>query len=261
MHPPDLPRGPQDPPEPGLVSVEFASRAIQAVRQVAATEILPRFRTVSALRKDDGSLVTEADLAGQRALAAALARIEPVAVLGEEMDEASSAAIWERRRALLVRRPARRHRELQRRRPLLRGVGGAHAGRPARVRHGGRPDRRRGLLRRARRRRLARRRSPCARPRARSPSRRPWRRSTCAAGSRTCATRSSTTRPSPGGSPAARPRSPGATSRPGARTSSCTPARRSGTTPPAPSSRRRPASRWPRCARTTSGPGRRGSAR
>ena len=95
MHPPDLPRGPQDPPEFPLVSVEFASRAIRAVRHVAATEILPRFRTLSTLRKDDGSLVTEADLAGQRALVAALARIEPVAVLGEEMEEVEQRRIWD----------------------------------------------------------------------------------------------------------------------------------------------------------------------
>jgi myo-inositol-1(or 4)-monophosphatase len=77
------------------VTVEFASRAIKAVRAIAAREILTRFRTVTALRKDDGSLVTEADLAAQHALAEALPRIEPAAVLGEEMDESEQRRIWE----------------------------------------------------------------------------------------------------------------------------------------------------------------------
>lgn len=80
-------------PEP--LTVEFTSRVVRAVREVAATEILPRFRAVEARRKDDGSLVTEADLATQRALAEALGRIEPVALLGEEMPEAEQRRIWE----------------------------------------------------------------------------------------------------------------------------------------------------------------------
>jgi myo-inositol-1(or 4)-monophosphatase len=88
-------RGHDDPAEPGLVSVEFAARAIEAVRRVASGEILPRFRAVTAQRKVDGSLVTEADLAAQRALAVALARVEPVAVLGEEMDEREQVRIWD----------------------------------------------------------------------------------------------------------------------------------------------------------------------
>lgn len=80
------------------ISVEFASRVVDAVRSVAAAEILPRFRTVSALRKkDDGSLVTEADVAAQHALADALGRIEAADFLGEEMAEAEQLRIWERR--------------------------------------------------------------------------------------------------------------------------------------------------------------------
>lgn len=84
---------PGTPPEP--LTVEFTSRVVRAVREVAAREILPRFRAVEARRKDDGSLVTEADLATQRALAEALGRIEPVALLGEEMTEADQRRIWE----------------------------------------------------------------------------------------------------------------------------------------------------------------------
>ena len=90
------PRGPDGPFDPGAVTVEFTSLAVRAVRAVAAAEILPRFRTVAAMRKDDGSIVTEADLATQHALSDALGRIEAVDVLGEEMPEAEQRRIWER---------------------------------------------------------------------------------------------------------------------------------------------------------------------
>ena len=78
------------------ITVPFAARAIEAVRSVAASEILPRYRTVAATRKDDGSLVTEADHASQRMLVGALARLEPVPVLGEEMTRAEQQRIFER---------------------------------------------------------------------------------------------------------------------------------------------------------------------
>jgi myo-inositol-1(or 4)-monophosphatase len=68
---------------------------VRAIRKVAATEILPRFRAVTAQRKGDGSIVTEADLAAQHALAVALARIAPAEVLGEEMAEGEQRRIWE----------------------------------------------------------------------------------------------------------------------------------------------------------------------
>jgi len=84
-------------PASACITVEFAARAVEAVRSVAAAEILPRFRTVTALRKDDGSLVTEADIAAQDALAVALARIDAVDFLGEEMPEAEQRRIWEGR--------------------------------------------------------------------------------------------------------------------------------------------------------------------
>lgn len=75
------------------ITVHFAGRAIAAVRAVAATEILPRYRTVAATRKDDGSVVTEADLAAQRALVRELRALEKVPVLGEEMPAAEQRAI------------------------------------------------------------------------------------------------------------------------------------------------------------------------
>jgi myo-inositol-1(or 4)-monophosphatase len=78
------------------ITVQFAARALEAVRSVAATEILPRYRTVVATRKDDGSLVTEADLASQRLLTRKLADVADVPVLGEEMPRAEQARIYER---------------------------------------------------------------------------------------------------------------------------------------------------------------------
>ena len=48
------PRDPDPPITPEPLSVEFASRAVRAVRAVAANEILPRFRAVTAQRKVDG---------------------------------------------------------------------------------------------------------------------------------------------------------------------------------------------------------------
>lgn len=88
---------PGSPDAASQITVEFAARTVEAVRAVAAAEILPRFRTVTALRKVDGSLVTDADVAAQRALADALGRIEAVDFLGEEMAEPEQRRIWERR--------------------------------------------------------------------------------------------------------------------------------------------------------------------
>jgi myo-inositol-1(or 4)-monophosphatase len=64
---------------------EVAAHLVQAVREVAEREVLPRFRRVPAMAKPDGSVVTEADFEAQRALVAALARIEPLPVMAEEM--------------------------------------------------------------------------------------------------------------------------------------------------------------------------------
>jgi myo-inositol-1(or 4)-monophosphatase len=78
------------------ITVHFAARAIEAVRSVAAEEILPRYRSVVATRKDDGSLVTEADFAAQDALARRLRALEPIPVMAEEMPSHEQAAIFER---------------------------------------------------------------------------------------------------------------------------------------------------------------------
>ncbi len=78
------------------ITVHFAARAIDAVRDVAADEILPRYRNVVAMRKDDGSILTEADLAAQAALQRRLRAIHDVPVLAEEMPSHEQVAIWER---------------------------------------------------------------------------------------------------------------------------------------------------------------------
>ena len=76
------------------ITVQFASRAIEAVRSAAATEILPRYRTVVATHKDDGSLVTEADHAAQRMLSRSLAAVHDVPLLGEEMTRVEHERIF-----------------------------------------------------------------------------------------------------------------------------------------------------------------------
>jgi myo-inositol-1(or 4)-monophosphatase len=78
------------------ITVAFAARAIEVVRAVAAEEILPRYRSVVAMRKDDGSVVTEADYAAQHALARRLPALENIPVLGEEMASHEQLAIYER---------------------------------------------------------------------------------------------------------------------------------------------------------------------
>lgn len=78
------------------ITVDFAARAIDAVRSIAAEEILPRYRSVAVTRKDDGSLVTEADYAAQRALVRRLAALEAAPVVAEEMPEAHQRAVLAR---------------------------------------------------------------------------------------------------------------------------------------------------------------------
>lgn len=78
------------------ITVPFAASVIDAVRSVATAEILPRWRSVVAERKDDGSLVTDADLAAQDALIERLVAIDPVAVVAEEMSAQEQLAAYER---------------------------------------------------------------------------------------------------------------------------------------------------------------------
>ena len=77
------------------ITVHFAARAIEAVRAVAANEILPRFRSVVATIKQDGSLVTDADYAAQDALVRALQALEPLPVIAEEMPAHEQLAVYQ----------------------------------------------------------------------------------------------------------------------------------------------------------------------
>ncbi len=59
------------------------------IHQVAKEEILPRFNRVGYEVKEDGSLLTEADLSADRRISTALAEMHPeIAFLSEEMTEA-----------------------------------------------------------------------------------------------------------------------------------------------------------------------------
>ena len=78
------------------VTPEFAARAVDIVRAVAAEEILPRYRSVVKIHKDDGSIVTEADFAAQHALVERLRALRDVPVMAEEMAAREQLAIFER---------------------------------------------------------------------------------------------------------------------------------------------------------------------
>jgi myo-inositol-1(or 4)-monophosphatase len=68
---------------------------IKLVREVARTEIRPRYLSVAHTHKNDGSLFTVADEATQQALESALPGIIDSPVLGEEMTEAQQRATWD----------------------------------------------------------------------------------------------------------------------------------------------------------------------
>lgn len=62
-----------------------AARAAEAAADAARREILPRFRRVSAETKKDGTPVTEADRAAERAIRAVLREATPeIGIVGEE---------------------------------------------------------------------------------------------------------------------------------------------------------------------------------
>ena len=66
----------------------------KCVRDIAATELMPRFKRVATERKHDGSIVTEADRVVESVLQGALPRLHNCPVLGEEMDPAEQKQIW-----------------------------------------------------------------------------------------------------------------------------------------------------------------------
>ena len=75
------------------LDLEAAARAAAAAAERARTEILPRFRAVATETKADGSPVTEADRAAERAIREVLREAFPeFAILGEELGEEGSTA-------------------------------------------------------------------------------------------------------------------------------------------------------------------------
>ncbi|AXK39002.1 inositol monophosphatase family protein [Crenobacter cavernae] len=78
--------------------MQVVDQVIRVVREVAQTEVMPRFLRVGKNRKDDGSLFTEADLASQAALTRLLPTVLPHPVLGEEMTPEEQQALWDANR-------------------------------------------------------------------------------------------------------------------------------------------------------------------
>jgi myo-inositol-1(or 4)-monophosphatase len=72
--------------------LEAAARCAETAADAARKEILPRFRNVAVETKGDGSPVTEADRAAERAIRSILANFDPdLPILGEEYGGDSTA--------------------------------------------------------------------------------------------------------------------------------------------------------------------------
>ena len=69
---------------------------VEAVHEVARTELVPRFRNATHARfdKPDGSFSTEADHAAQEALSVRLAALSDVPIIGEEMKHGEQLEAW-----------------------------------------------------------------------------------------------------------------------------------------------------------------------
>lgn len=65
-----------------------------SIRHVAKSEVMPRFLRVGSSIKADGTLMTEADVAAQKALETLLPEILPSPVLGEEMSAQAQQDLW-----------------------------------------------------------------------------------------------------------------------------------------------------------------------
>jgi myo-inositol-1(or 4)-monophosphatase len=74
--------------------LDRARALCDAVRAVAAAEVMPRYRKVAHSRKADGSILTEADVAAQAALFDRLRMIEPLPIVGEEMTPEAQESEW-----------------------------------------------------------------------------------------------------------------------------------------------------------------------
>ena len=77
------------------LNLDILDATIDVVRRVAQSEVMPRFLKVAYARKHDGTVVTEADIASQAALARELRQVVDVPLLGEEMSDAEQEAEWQ----------------------------------------------------------------------------------------------------------------------------------------------------------------------
>jgi len=93
ISPPQSPSVPLNPWDEAAILT--LPRVIDAVKRVAAQEVMPRYLNVARHRKSDGSVFTQADLAAQDALVRELGLIYSCPFLGEEMGEAEQRALWE----------------------------------------------------------------------------------------------------------------------------------------------------------------------
>ncbi len=100
MPQPAKPSDPARPADPAgsLATVDRPSALLRAtvdvVRGVAEREVMPRFLNTRQSRKVDGSVVTEADIAAQHALAPLLRGLVDCGLVGEEMPEDEQQAAW-----------------------------------------------------------------------------------------------------------------------------------------------------------------------
>jgi len=88
----DTPNAPGPAGAPARSALLDATVAL--VREVARTEVMPRFLRSSASRKGDGSVLTEADLSAQQALLPRLRALVDCPVVGEEMTPADQCRAW-----------------------------------------------------------------------------------------------------------------------------------------------------------------------
>jgi myo-inositol-1(or 4)-monophosphatase len=89
---PETPAAPAS-PAPASASALLAA-TVDVVRGVAAREVMPRFLRSVETRKDDGSIVTEADLAAQHALVPLLRELVDCDFVGEEMTGPEQQQAW-----------------------------------------------------------------------------------------------------------------------------------------------------------------------
>lgn len=75
--------------------MEIIQRIQDLIRQVTAEEIMPRFLRARVNVKNDGTLMTEADLAAQQALIIGLQKIINCPALGEEMSADEQRRLWQ----------------------------------------------------------------------------------------------------------------------------------------------------------------------